>query len=1154
MADTVGCESCSQDPTKAAQKLHTLRMQVIQYAFSCASKGDVKALKQLLGDPKQKKQNEDQLLIQDAIPELSGHRDLISQTLLMRASAGGHLACVEYLLSLGVDANSVCYDGWTAMHYAARRDRGAVIRALATRSVLVKGKKVAPTSEQVLERVDIRTKYGETPLMIATTYGSTNAVRTLLGLDANPLLTDWLGRSAIDFANQVTNTRGSCLVEGSIFPITMPPASAPEQSTATSSTQSHNTQPEQPKQTKPAASITASADRVLQMAPTIREKGELGLEPHGYVRLQSMTEKEASSLVRSCAKAQKLVMTRAKDIMASTIGPDSQCSDTCVHCGKRMNINSAIVCKPCQWHAYCSVTCKKAARPAHRYICEQMAFVRSGLDVLCDMQAELDERRAAARLLLANHHLARKINAVPRVISFLHQIHQPFTESLVYPLSTMTAQPTSPCLGFLRGMLLNDPWKSNQEPCMETVKQFISPQGEFVIVDLIRSPFVANADKLQWLGVIFQLMARDEVNAELFLQLQSLPSSLANFPNTAFCPPALTHQAQVLIHGLLSLLCRSATRLAAQNVVNDESVDAFHATIAQHVDWQKLVWAAHRIQTSRELLATLCTRGRSNLWLQQQPLATPLIVDCFLESLKEGSQMAWSAALEGLQSVLQVENVCKDSFLPIWLVNGTGPVLLRFTEIVSNAAIATCNTFPVNNHHCITQILHTCFKHQEFLTLFWGTNDVPAEEIVTPSILLELLRDLAESLESNDFPRTLELFRAVLTSSLNHVWRVHSVPARSYDVVNSLHVLSFHAAHHKIRFLPLLMMPQLPASDSSTMRDSDASEATGNGKQATSAGASRGSSKSEANSEATSDEQVMVKTLVSRDSEKGSALDADADDVAVTSLSESADRENDQVLRVDWEVLAAYGVEVMHQETHTSRLPLVLFVPDLMRGRDLLPCVDVEDDELFATQEGDEYLEHVEDVADGGGCTEGHCTCNVRPPLPSTHAAEEDSDSYDDDDGDDDNNDNGDDDDAVEDEDEEVDIVDGVDIIDGVVQRDGRGGEHVFHFEGLDPASLLNAAALHMDPASGSLIDDYVAQLPPHMQTQTREFVRDLLFDRVLQSQLVEGVHAAGSQQVPDALVQQVIADLVMEGGGDQPGRSFLERFPPSAFPSTPFS
>jgi len=103
---------------------------------------------------------------------------------LMLAALRGHFDLCKTLIARDADVNK---PGWTALHYAATGGHIAIIRLLLDNHAYI----------------DAAAPNGSTPLMMASKYGTDEAVRLLLDAGADPALKNALGLTAIDFANQV---------------------------------------------------------------------------------------------------------------------------------------------------------------------------------------------------------------------------------------------------------------------------------------------------------------------------------------------------------------------------------------------------------------------------------------------------------------------------------------------------------------------------------------------------------------------------------------------------------------------------------------------------------------------------------------------------------------------------------------------------------------------------------------------------------------------------------------------------------------------------------------------------------------------------------------------------------------------------------------
>lgn len=103
---------------------------------------------------------------------------------LMLAALKGWTEICQQLIAKGADVNK---PGWTPLHYAATNGHLAVMNLLLDHHAYI----------------DAASPNGTTPLMMAAHYGTPEAVKLLLEADADPLLRNELGLSAIDFAQRV---------------------------------------------------------------------------------------------------------------------------------------------------------------------------------------------------------------------------------------------------------------------------------------------------------------------------------------------------------------------------------------------------------------------------------------------------------------------------------------------------------------------------------------------------------------------------------------------------------------------------------------------------------------------------------------------------------------------------------------------------------------------------------------------------------------------------------------------------------------------------------------------------------------------------------------------------------------------------------------
>lgn len=110
-------------------------------------------------------------------------RNVADETPLMLAALKGLTPLCVQLLERGADVNK---PGWTPLHYAATGGHVAVIDLLLERYAYI----------------DAESPNGSTPLMMAAMYGGSAAVMRLLQGDADPLIKNQLGLTAIDFAHR----------------------------------------------------------------------------------------------------------------------------------------------------------------------------------------------------------------------------------------------------------------------------------------------------------------------------------------------------------------------------------------------------------------------------------------------------------------------------------------------------------------------------------------------------------------------------------------------------------------------------------------------------------------------------------------------------------------------------------------------------------------------------------------------------------------------------------------------------------------------------------------------------------------------------------------------------------------------------------------
>ncbi len=103
---------------------------------------------------------------------------------LMLAVFNGDLDLASQMIKKGADVNKT---GWTPLHYAATKGHLALISLLIENHAYI----------------DAESPNGSTPLMMASMYGTAEAVKLLLDEGADPLLKNQQGLTAIQFAQRV---------------------------------------------------------------------------------------------------------------------------------------------------------------------------------------------------------------------------------------------------------------------------------------------------------------------------------------------------------------------------------------------------------------------------------------------------------------------------------------------------------------------------------------------------------------------------------------------------------------------------------------------------------------------------------------------------------------------------------------------------------------------------------------------------------------------------------------------------------------------------------------------------------------------------------------------------------------------------------------
>ena len=102
---------------------------------------------------------------------------------LMLASLKGHLGLVEKMITKGADVNKT---GWTPLHYAASTGQIKIISLLLQNHAYI----------------DAASPNRSTPLMMASMYGTAEAVKLFLQEGADPLLRNQQGLTALQFAQR----------------------------------------------------------------------------------------------------------------------------------------------------------------------------------------------------------------------------------------------------------------------------------------------------------------------------------------------------------------------------------------------------------------------------------------------------------------------------------------------------------------------------------------------------------------------------------------------------------------------------------------------------------------------------------------------------------------------------------------------------------------------------------------------------------------------------------------------------------------------------------------------------------------------------------------------------------------------------------------
>lgn len=102
---------------------------------------------------------------------------------LMMAALGGHEALAKVLIEKGADVNKT---GWAPLHYAATKGHISIMRLLLQNHAYI----------------DAESPNKTTPLMMASMYGTFDAVKLLVEEGADPSLKNELGLTALDFSKR----------------------------------------------------------------------------------------------------------------------------------------------------------------------------------------------------------------------------------------------------------------------------------------------------------------------------------------------------------------------------------------------------------------------------------------------------------------------------------------------------------------------------------------------------------------------------------------------------------------------------------------------------------------------------------------------------------------------------------------------------------------------------------------------------------------------------------------------------------------------------------------------------------------------------------------------------------------------------------------
>jgi ankyrin repeat protein len=124
-------------------------------------------------------------------------RNAADESPLMMAALKGQLEIAKELIARDADVNK---PGWAPLHYAATHGHIAVMQLLLDNDAYI----------------DAESPNKTTPLMMAASYGTAEAVKLLLDAGADPTLKNIQGLSAIDFAQRNSRKDVADLIAGAV--------------------------------------------------------------------------------------------------------------------------------------------------------------------------------------------------------------------------------------------------------------------------------------------------------------------------------------------------------------------------------------------------------------------------------------------------------------------------------------------------------------------------------------------------------------------------------------------------------------------------------------------------------------------------------------------------------------------------------------------------------------------------------------------------------------------------------------------------------------------------------------------------------------------------------------------------------------------------